>query len=83
MHTCNSPGAARLVDELRDFPFGDHDEGPDPLEMAVRLAEGLPAVPANDPGFTVERAWTGSAETLCGRRNRKNTQTMNLWNFEL
>ncbi|MSR57865.1 MAG: hypothetical protein EXS05_09345 [Planctomycetaceae bacterium] len=55
----NSPGAARLVDELRDFPFGDHDDGPDALEMAVRLAEGLLAVPANDPGFTVERVSTG------------------------
>jgi predicted phage terminase large subunit-like protein len=27
-----------LVDQLRDFPTGDHDDGPDALEMAVRLA---------------------------------------------
>jgi predicted phage terminase large subunit-like protein len=28
-----------LVNQLRDFPCGDHDDGPDALEMAIRLAE--------------------------------------------
>lgn len=28
-----------LVDQLRDFPIGAHDDGPDALEMALRLAE--------------------------------------------
>jgi predicted phage terminase large subunit-like protein len=28
-----------LVDQLRDFPAGAHDDGPDALEMAIRLAE--------------------------------------------
>jgi predicted phage terminase large subunit-like protein len=28
-----------LVDQLRDFPNGAHDDGPDALEMALRLAE--------------------------------------------
>jgi len=28
-----------LVDQLRDFPLGSHDDGPDALEMALRLAE--------------------------------------------
>ncbi len=27
-----------LIEQLRDFPIGDHDDGPDALEMAVRLA---------------------------------------------
>ena len=36
-----SPGARLLVEQLRDFPNGDHDDGPDALEMAVRLAENL------------------------------------------
>jgi hypothetical protein len=27
-----------LVDQLRDFPAGAHDDGPDALEMALRLA---------------------------------------------
>jgi len=30
-----------LVDQLRDFPLGTHDDGPDALEMALRLAEQL------------------------------------------
>jgi predicted phage terminase large subunit-like protein len=30
-----------LVEQLRDFPIGDHDDGPDALEMALRLAEEL------------------------------------------
>ena len=33
-----SPGARLLVEQLRDFPNGDHDDGPDALEMATRLA---------------------------------------------
>lgn len=28
-----------LVDQLRDFPLASHDDGPDALEMALRLAE--------------------------------------------
>lgn len=34
-----SPGTELLVDQLRDFPLGSHDDGPDALEMALRLAE--------------------------------------------
>jgi predicted phage terminase large subunit-like protein len=33
-----SPGARLLVEQLRDFPHADHDDGPDALEMAIRLA---------------------------------------------
>jgi len=36
-----SPGAKLLVEQLRDFPNGDHDDGPDALEMAIRLAGEL------------------------------------------
>jgi predicted phage terminase large subunit-like protein len=32
-----SPGTALLVQQLKDFPVGDHDDGPDALEMALRL----------------------------------------------
>jgi predicted phage terminase large subunit-like protein len=35
----NSPSTTLLVDQLRDFPTGMHDDGPDALEMALRLAE--------------------------------------------
>jgi len=34
-----SPSTQLLVDQLRDFPAGAHDDGPDALEMAIRLAE--------------------------------------------
>jgi predicted phage terminase large subunit-like protein len=34
-----SPATRLLVDQLRDFPVGAHDDGPDALEMAIRLAE--------------------------------------------
>jgi predicted phage terminase large subunit-like protein len=33
----DSRGARLLVRQLRDFPHGDHDDGPDALEMAVRM----------------------------------------------
>lgn len=36
-----SPGTRLLVEQLKTFPVGDHDDGPDALEMAVRLAAEL------------------------------------------
>ena len=33
-----SPGTRQLVEQLKEFPAADHDDGPDALEMAVRLA---------------------------------------------
>jgi predicted phage terminase large subunit-like protein len=36
-----SPNTRLLVDQLRDFPLGSHDDGPDALEMALRLAEQM------------------------------------------
>ncbi len=36
-----SRGAQLLVEQLRDFPLADHDDGPDALEMAIRLAADL------------------------------------------
>ncbi len=38
-----SPGARLLVEQLIAFPAGDYDDGPDALEMAVRLAKRLTA----------------------------------------
>lgn len=53
----DSPGARRLVEQLRDFPHGDHDDGPDALEMAIRTAGALMRASYDDgPGFTVDRA---------------------------
>lgn len=36
-----SPGTRLLVEQLQDFPNGDHDDGPDALEMTLRLASKL------------------------------------------
>jgi hypothetical protein len=43
-----SKSTALLVNQLRDFPLGSHDDGPDALEMAIRLAETLTGVPLDD-----------------------------------
>jgi len=37
----DSPGCRLLLDQLGEFPRGDHDDGPDALEMAVRAINGL------------------------------------------
>ena len=34
----NSPGTKLLIEQLQEFPLADHDDGPDALEMALRLA---------------------------------------------
>ena len=34
-----SPGTRLLVEQLMQFPIADHDDGPDALEMALRLAD--------------------------------------------
>jgi predicted phage terminase large subunit-like protein len=36
-----SPGTRLLVEQLQQFPVGDHDDGPDAAEMALRLAADL------------------------------------------
>jgi predicted phage terminase large subunit-like protein len=53
----NSPGTQHLVQQLRDFPNGDHDDGPDALEMALRILHHVTKT-RNDPGFAVEYGWT-------------------------
>jgi predicted phage terminase large subunit-like protein len=40
-----------LVDQLRDFPAGAHDDGPDALEMALRLAEDVLHAQRADDGL--------------------------------
>lgn len=34
----SSAGTRLLVEQLQEFPIGDHDDGPDAFEMALRLA---------------------------------------------
>lgn len=40
----DSPSTQLLVNQLKDFPAGDHDDGPDALEMAIRMANDLTRV---------------------------------------
>jgi predicted phage terminase large subunit-like protein len=47
----DSPSTRLLVSQLKDFPAGDHDDGPDALEMAIRLAVELSAGPPTDDGL--------------------------------
>ena len=45
----DSPSTRLLVDQLKEFPLADHDDGPDAAEMAIRLAaEMLGAAAASD-----------------------------------
>ena len=37
----DSPGCRLLLDQLGEFPRGDHDDGPDAMEMGVRALNGL------------------------------------------
>lgn len=37
----NTPGGRLLVKQLRDFPVGDHDDGPDAAEMLTRMLAAL------------------------------------------
>jgi predicted phage terminase large subunit-like protein len=44
-----SRGGRLLVQQLRDFPCGDHDDGPDAAEMAIRLLKQLYIQGGQDP----------------------------------
>jgi hypothetical protein len=37
----DSPSTRLLVEQLMQFPIADHDDGPDALEMAFRLANQI------------------------------------------
>jgi predicted phage terminase large subunit-like protein len=36
-----TPGCRRLVQQLREFPLSDHDDGPDALELAIRMMDQM------------------------------------------
>ena len=37
MRFMDNPGTRMLLDQMRSFPIGEHDDGPDSLEYAVRM----------------------------------------------
>ncbi len=47
----HSPGTRLLVEQLKEFPAGEHDDGPDALEMAIRLAAEMLATPTDNDGL--------------------------------
>jgi predicted phage terminase large subunit-like protein len=47
----HSPGTQLLVEQLKMFPVGDHDDGPDALEMAIRLAAACLQTPPSPDGL--------------------------------
>ena len=54
-----SQGSILCVQQMRDFPNGDHDDGPDSVEMATRLAADFTDTfePADDIGDTLETTY--------------------------
>ena len=68
----HSRGTQLLVDQLREFPLGDHDDGPDALEMAVRLADAwLSRTKHFDDGLGNRLRLSSSNETTEIRENRR------------
>jgi predicted phage terminase large subunit-like protein len=56
-----SLGCQRLEQQLREFPFGKHDDGPDALELAIRTLTSLVVRGRHDAGHTLHFAipeWT-------------------------
>lgn len=41
IHVARTPGGRRLVEELKVYPHGDHDDSPDALEQGMELLEYL------------------------------------------
>lgn len=46
----NTPSNRLLVHQLKEFPNGQHDDGPDALEMAIRLGLELQGEKVRDDG---------------------------------
>ena len=47
----SSPDCSLLVAQLKEFPMGDHDDGPDALEGAIRIMADIQGMPT-DSGST-------------------------------
>ncbi|MGE5194927.1 MAG: phage terminase large subunit [Deltaproteobacteria bacterium] len=50
----DTPGCRLLVQQLRDFPLSDHDDGPDALELAMRMLFLLVSRARNEPDMTFD-----------------------------
>lgn len=50
----DTPGCRLLVQQLRGFPLSDHDDGPDALELAMRMLSHRPGRGRNEPDMTFD-----------------------------
>ena len=46
----DTPGCRKLVQQMRDFPAGEYDDGPDSLSMLLRMLVYLIAGPQTGQG---------------------------------
>ena len=56
-----SPSTRLLVEQLMEFPVADHDDGPDALEMAIRLAQEISTAGRSTMGWAVGCGWEGDS----------------------
>jgi predicted phage terminase large subunit-like protein len=54
LRLCDTAGCRLLVQQLRDFPLSDHDDGPDALELAMRMLFFLVSGSRDAPDVAVE-----------------------------
>ncbi len=50
----DTPGCRLLVQQLRNFPLSDHDDGPDALELAIRTLRIIANPARDDASLTLE-----------------------------
>lgn len=55
VHVRKNKGGELLVGQLKDFPLGAHDDGPDALEMCLQVLEGLTETPGDNLGSNLIR----------------------------
>lgn len=60
----NEVGCEMLINQLREITTDGHDDGPAALEIAVRLAAGLSAMPSEGESITVETTPVKSDELV-------------------
>ena len=53
----NTPGGRLLVQQLRDFPEGEFDDGPDSLAQSIRMMDRL--VSGQDGGADAPQVYRG------------------------
>jgi predicted phage terminase large subunit-like protein len=50
----NTPGCKLLLSQLREWPLAHHDDGPDAMEMAIRLLDQMSQIPTGANAVNVD-----------------------------